>query len=138
MMQTDPAHTTGETAARQRRSRVLRAMLLPAAIAITAIFLAKRMLGGDVATNPTLAIIATAVIAIFTVAGSIWHHRVIDEHDERAILWANTVGFYTLIVLLFGASLLESSGLIARQSPALLIVAATLPTLGTYVWLKFR
>lgn len=129
----------GESQALRRQRRVWQAMLLPGAIAIGLLFAIKSALGGvTVATSPTFAVITAALIALFTLVGSIWHHRVIDEHEERAILWANTVGFYVMIPVMFGATLLNLAGLIPPQSPVTLMLIALVPAVAAYLWVRFR
>ena len=129
----------GEAKAQAQRRRVWRAMLIPGAITIGVLFAIRKSLGGvTFSESPLFAIIGSAVIVIFTILGSIWHHRSIDEHEEQAILWSNTVGFYTLIATAFSAEILELAGVLPRVSHITVMLVAFAGALATYGWHRLR
>lgn len=133
---------SGESRSRHRQRRVWRALLIPAAVALLVLFAARSSLDGAAGapggTSPAFAITFVVVIALFTIVGAIWHHRVIDEQEERAILWGNTVGFYTAIVLAMSADVLAMAGLVGRHSHVAVLAGALGASLCTYLWHRYR
>jgi len=129
----------GENQALRRQRRVWKAMLLPGAVALGILFAIKAALGGvTFTTSPAFAVAGAIVVAIFTLVGSIWHHRVIDEHEEKAILWSNTIGFYVLIATSFIIEVFELSGILPRISHVMVMMIAFVAALAAYLWNRFR
>ena len=129
----------GESRSRQRQRRVWRALLIPAAVAVLVLHAARSgLVGARGTTSPAFAVTFVLVIALFTIVGAIWHHRVVDEQEERAILWGNTVGFYTAIMLAMSADALAMAGLAGRYSHVAVLAGALGASLCTYLWHRYR
>ena len=133
----------GEQRARLRQRRVWRAMLVPGLAAVAVLFAVKQGLGGSIYAapgqiHPTFALVLSVVVALFALIGAVWHHRAIDEQEERAILWANTVGFYTVVPSALIAETLTLAGLIEPVSHVAMMLAALAAAVTTYLWLRFR
>lgn len=133
----------GEARARQRRRRIWLAMLLPALIALAVLMAVKLGMGEalrpvDGRLHPAFAVLFCVVIGLFTLIGSVWHHRLIDEQEERAILWGNTVGFYAAVASMMMADALTMAGLIQPVSHVAAIIGAAALSVLTYCWHRFR
>lgn len=133
----------GEQRARSRQRRVWRAMLIPGLVAVAVLFAVRQSLGGSIyaapgQVAPTFAITFAVVIALFSVVGAICHHRAIDEQEERAILWGNTVGFYTVVASAMIAEVLTMARLIEPISHVTMMLGALAASVATYLWVRFR
>ncbi len=88
--------------------------------------------------DPTFAISASIATAIIGLVFVIYYHKIIDEQEERAALWAYTIGFYALALsnivwfLLFSAKLVPVAGLLVAILGSCLIAGAI------QLWLQFR
>lgn len=137
------ADASGESRLRHRQRRVWRAMLIPASVALLILLAARSGMLGPFSDapgrlSPAFAITFVVVIVLFTIVGAIWHHRVVDEQEERAILWGNTVGFYAAIVLAMSADALAMAGLAGRYSHVAVLAGALGASLCTYLWHRYR
>jgi hypothetical protein len=91
--------------------------------------------------DPTLAGLAAASLVLLLGSGIILYHRAIDDHEQQAYLWANSLAFYFLAIALPVAWLLSRGGLIGPigiGSAMLILVGALVINLTTWAWLKFR
>nr|WP_314443385.1 hypothetical protein [uncultured Sphingomonas sp.] len=91
--------------------------------------------------DPTLAAIAAFALVV-TLAGTlVIYHRSIDDHEQQAYLWANSLAFYFLALALPAAWLLARGGLIGPigiGAAMLILLAAFVINFSVWAWLKFR
>ncbi|NJC05635.1 hypothetical protein GGQ97_001428 [Sphingomonas kaistensis] len=91
--------------------------------------------------DPRLAAVA-AVGLVVTLAGTlVLYHRSIDDHEQQAYLWANSLAFYFLALALPAAWLLARGGLIGAigiGSVMLILLAAFCINFAVWAWLKYR
>lgn len=142
-MDRDNHPATGEARARRRQRHVWRAMLVPGLIAAAVLLAVKLGLGGmtvgaSTQMSPEFAITVSLVLVVAVVVGAVWHHRMIDEQEERSILWANTVAFYTLIASAMVADALTMAHVMAPVSHVAVMMLALGAGVLTYLWLRFR
>lgn len=88
---------------------------------------------------PLTAILVSLGVGILLVASAIIYHRTIDDHEERAYLWASTLAYYFLVLAFPLYWLLARGGLV----PALTIGSALLLILiscilQAIVWALFK
>ncbi len=91
--------------------------------------------------DPLLAGIAAVTLVIALGGGLVAYHRSIDDHEQQAYLWANSLAFYFLALALPFAWLLARGGLIAPigiGTAMLLLLAAFCINFTVWAWLKFR
>lgn len=142
MIHDDPAVSgTGEAKARRRQRRVWLAITAPALCALAILLIAREAIGPSASATPVsplFALIFSFVLPVAVVIGAIMHHRVIDEQEERAILWGNTVGFYAAIVSVMIADVLAMSKIMPLISHVVMLVPAFGAAVLTYVWVKYR
>lgn len=93
------------------------------------------------ALSPTGAILLSAALAVLLGIAVILYHRAIDDHEERAYLWASQIAYYFLAIIIPIFWLLSRGGLV----PALTAGGAMLMLLASFViqgavwaWFKFR
>ena len=140
---TDNTIASGEERAKRRSRRYALAMIVPPVAAVALLELARRTIGGgergiDMLQNPTMATIMAAIIVIGTAIAAIWQHRVMDEQEERAMLWGNTVALYCVIAFGFAADILAWAGMVQPIAHMALVVACLVPGIATLLWLRFR
>ena len=127
----------GEARTRSRNRRIWSAMLLPGLMAVGILEAVRRASGGSVA-SPAFAVAFAFVITVMVAVAAIWHHRVIDEQEERAILWGNTAGLYVAIVSAMIADVFAQAGLMRATSHVATMVPAFAAALLAYGWVKYR
>jgi hypothetical protein len=91
--------------------------------------------------SPIAAIACAAGILIVTVVSMLLYHRVVDDHEERALLWANSGAYYALSVALPAAWLLARGGIIPPVgigTAVLLLLGSFLVQTIVWLWLKYR
>lgn len=91
--------------------------------------------------DPTLAGIAAAGLVIILAGTLVIYHRSIDDHEQKAYLWANSLAFYFLALALPAAWLLARGGLIGPigiGTAMLLLLAAFVVNFTVWAWLKYR
>jgi hypothetical protein len=91
--------------------------------------------------SPITAIACATGILIVTVVSMLLYHRVVDDHEERALLWANSGAYYALSVALPAAWLLARGGLIppvGMGTAVLLLLGSFLVQTIVWLWLKYR
>lgn len=47
---------------------------------------------------PGTAIFVSVLVTILVVLAAVYHHRTVDDHEERAYLWGSTIGYYFLVI----------------------------------------
>lgn len=123
-------------------------MLLGAALGVALVFATRNGDPRDVALvlsngalSPTGAILLSAALAVLLGIAVILYHRAIDDHEERAYLWASQIAYYFLAIIIPIFWLLSRGGLV----PALTAGGAMLMLLASFViqgavwaWFKFR
>lgn len=91
--------------------------------------------------SPLLAALAAGTLVVVLAGTLVFYHRTIDDHEERAYLWANSLAFYFLALALPAAWLLSRGGLIAPVGiggAMLLLLAALGINAAAWAWLKYR
>jgi hypothetical protein len=91
--------------------------------------------------DPTVALAFSGLLLGAFVVTMVLYHRRIDDHEERAYLWASHVAFHVLAAALPVAWLLGRGGWIAPLGPPIvftLLFASALLQLLVWLWLKFR
>lgn len=100
-----------------------------------------RSLAGLGPIDPLLAIVTAIAITVLLGASLVIYHRTIDDHEQQAYLWANSLAFYFLAIAFPVAWLLTRGGVIppfgAGGSMLILLVALLINT-ASWAWLKFR
>ena len=138
-----PAAVNGEALARRRKRRALAATFIPGLVLVGGLGIARRLIDGPATdaprvTSPTFAIVFALAMILCVVVAAVWHHRVIDEQDERAIHWSNTVGLYAALVSAMIADVFAMAGLIPHVSHVMALAPAMALALLTYGWNRFR
>lgn len=91
--------------------------------------------------DPLLAGLAALTLVIVLAGALIVYHRSIDDHEQQAYLWANSLAFYFLALALPAAWLLARGGLIGPigiGTAMLLLLAAFVINFTVWAWLKYR
>ena len=91
--------------------------------------------------DPLFAGIAAATMVILLGGSLIIYHRSIDDHEQQAYLWANSLAFYFLALALPAAWMLARGGLIAPigiGGAMLILLGAFVINFTVWAWLKFR
>ena len=70
--------------------------------------------------------------------GMILYHRSIDDHEERAWLWAGVAGWYAFIFPAPVWWVLHRAGLAPPADAMLLFFLSLIVNCAVYLWLKFR
>lgn len=130
-----------------RRKRLYWASLIGAgligALAATLLHSGRVEVGGDPffsnsALSPTIAII----LALLWIGGlavtAFFYQRVIDDHEERAYLWAGLAGFYAFIIPAPAWWALARASILPPVDAMLLVLFAVIANAAVYFWLKFR
>ena len=91
--------------------------------------------------DPLFAGIAAATLVLVLGGSLVLYHRSIDDHEQQAYLWANSLAFYFLTLALPAAWLLARGGLIAPigiGAAMILLLAAFCINFTVWAWLKYR
>jgi hypothetical protein len=91
--------------------------------------------------DPRLAGAAALALVLLLASALVTYHRAIDDHEQQAYLWANSLSFYFLAIALPVAWLLARGGLIAPigiGSAMLILLAAFVINFAVWAWLKYR
>lgn len=88
--------------------------------------------------TPDFAIGAAVIWVVGMIVSLILYHRSVDDHEERAYLWAGTAAWY--VVSLAGPSwwVLHRASLAPAVDFMLLFVGALVVNLVVWLWLKYR
>ncbi len=91
---------------------------------------------------PPGAAIAAVVVLILVLGGAFaWYHRIIDDHEERGVLWGSTIGYYFMLFAVPCWLLLAAGGLLPTMTGAIalaLVLASTVVQAAVWAWLKYR
>lgn len=136
---------SGEDRARRRQRRVWTAVLLPGLVAFALLMAVRTWMGVPLGfglsvwrPTPGFAVLAVVVTVIAVAVGAIWQHRVIDEQEERAILWGGTVGFYVALVSAMAADAFRMANLIPAVPHLAVLAGSLVAAVLTYAWVRFR
>lgn len=123
---------------------VIVALSLPLGIGLAAFGLNEpgggfSMMLSNAPIAPLTAILSALVLTVLLALAAVYYHRTIDDHEERAYLWASTIGYYFLVLVFPLHWLLARGGLV----PALTIGIALLLVLiscivQAIVWALFK
>lgn len=90
------------------------------------------------ALSPSTAIILSLLWGIGLAVILVVYHRTIDDHEERAWLWAGLAGWYAFILPAPAWWILHRAGLAPPADAMLLFVLSMVVNAIVYLWLKFR
>lgn len=90
------------------------------------------------ALTPGFAIGASAAWAIGLAICMILYHRAIDDHEERAWLWASMAGWYAFIFPAPVWWVLHRAGMAPPADAMILFIFSLIVNAIVYLWLKFR
>lgn len=91
--------------------------------------------------DPTLAAIAALGTVVILAGTLVLYHRSIDDHEQQAYLWANSLAFYFLALTMPAAWLLARGGVIGPLgfgTAMLIMLAAFCINVTVWAWLKYR
>lgn len=83
------------------------------------------------------AITACIVMLMGITISTILFHRSVDEQEERAIFWANTIAVYAIITEFSVWYILWLGGLAPRVDAAILIFSGAILGLAGWLWKKY-
>jgi preprotein translocase subunit SecY len=90
---------------------------------------------------PAVAAASALLLVVLLATTLVLYHRAIDDHEQQAYLWANSLAFYFLVLALPSAWLLARGGWIdplGIGSALIILVAAMVINAVVWSWLKFR
>jgi hypothetical protein len=90
------------------------------------------------ALSSTLAISLAALWGVGLAIAMVVYHRSIDDHEERAWLWAGLAGWYALIFPAPVWWLLHRADIAPAPDAMLLFLLSMAVNAVVYLWLKFR
>ncbi|WP_245798713.1 hypothetical protein [Sphingopyxis flava] len=93
---------------------------------------------GSGALSPSFALGASLLWAGGLAVGMILYHRAIDDHEERAWLWAGLAGWYAFIFPAPVWWVLHRAALAPPVDVMPLFLVSLLVNGAVYLWLKFR
>lgn len=96
--------------------------------------------GGDVApffVPPSVAIIASAILVIGLIAIFTYLHRIVDEQEQSAWMWANTVSWYATCLIALIWDILHLAQMVPPiQGYWVLFISATTGCI-VWIWKKY-
>ena len=90
------------------------------------------------ALTPGFAIGASVIWSLGLAIAMIFYHRSIDDHEQRAWLWASTWGWYAFIFTTPVWWVLHRAALAPAPDAMLLFLLSMAANCVVYLWLKFR
>ena len=99
-------------------------------------FLKKLMLG-SATLSPGMGVALAALIAIGLPLIIFMWHRSMDEQEEHAVLWANTIALYFGIALWLSWWMLATTKLVPPLDPMSVILASCVVNVSYWLWKKF-
>ncbi len=91
--------------------------------------------------SPPVTVAATALLVFALGAAFTWYHRIIDDHEERSVLWGSTLSYYFMLIAVPCWLLLAAGGLLPPMTGIValcLILFGTLVQAAVWAWLKYR
>jgi drug/metabolite transporter (DMT)-like permease len=93
---------------------------------------------GDAPLSPNFALAAAALWAVGIAGSCLAYHRAIDDHEERAWLWAGLAGWYAFIVPAPAWWVLHRASIAPPVDAMMLFFVSMLVNAAVWLWLKFR
>lgn len=93
---------------------------------------------GDGPLSPDFAVAVAALYIVGLAAACLAYHRAIDDHEERAWLWAGLAGWYTFILPAPAWWVLHRAAVAPPVNAMLLFLFSLLINAIVWLWLKFR
>lgn len=147
----DPTMTERGNAKRPmspRRKRYLTAIGIAALIGgIMGVWLQIDSPGGSPASlaplsnsplTPSFAVGASILWVIGLIVTLFIYHRAVDDHEERAYLWAGLAAWYTFVLSAPTWWMLHRAGLAPPADAILLFAGALVVNCIVWLWLKYR
>jgi hypothetical protein len=90
--------------------------------------------------NPDYAIWLAGTMSLFMLIYCVLGHRraIVDEREERAMLWAGTICFYILLIGETTGAVLAGAGLVGPPAFMALLFGTAIIYLAIWLWLMFR
>lgn len=88
--------------------------------------------------TPNFAIGASVIWIVGMIVSLVLYHRSVDDHEERAYLWAGTAAWYTFTLAAPTWWVLHRASLAPAPDVMLLLVGALAVNLVVWLWLKYR
>jgi hypothetical protein len=88
--------------------------------------------------TPAFAVGASAVWVAGMIVSLILYHRAVDDHEERAYLWAGTAAWYAFTLAAPAWWVLARADLAPPPDAMLLFLGALAVNLAVWLWLKYR
>ena len=91
--------------------------------------------------SPIVAIGATVMLLAVLGGSFTWYHRIIDDHEERGVLWGSTIGYYFMLFAVPSWLLLAAGGLLPAMTGLIalaLVLFSTFVQAAVWAWLKYR
>lgn len=95
-------------------------------------------LAGSGPLSASFAIGASIFWTLGLAISMVFYHRSIDDHEERAWLWAGTAGWYAVMFPAPVWWVLHRAGLAPPADAMLLFLLSMVANAIVYLWLKFR
>lgn len=90
------------------------------------------------AISPRFAIGASILWVAGLAAGMAFYHRAIDDHEQRAWLWAGLAGWYAFVFPAPAWWVLHRAGVAPEPDLMLMFLVSLIVNSLVYLWLKFR
>ncbi|MDK2761339.1 MAG: hypothetical protein KYX64_08265 [Sphingopyxis sp.] len=90
------------------------------------------------ALSPSIAIALALLWSVGLAVTMAGYHRTIDDHEERAWLWAGLAGWYAFIIPAPAWWILHRAELAPPADAMLIFVFSMVVNAVVYLWLKFR
>ena len=117
-------------------------MIAAAAVALIAGSLLNTVFGEDKFVhgrlNPQFAIWVSIFSVVMIPATALIYHNIIDEQEERAVLWGMTSGYYTLLTGGLVWYFLSYAGLVAPLGFIFVILGSIAVATAAQLWQQFR
>ncbi|WP_052071709.1 hypothetical protein [Sphingopyxis sp. MWB1] len=91
---------------------------------------------GALTQSSAIALSAAWIVGLLLVM--VLYHRAVDDHEERAMLWANSASWYFLFLAAPVWWLLHRGGLVPPIDLVALFFASIIVNAAVWAWLKFR
>ncbi len=95
------------------------------------------LVSGTATLDFTTGLIVAAIIAIGIPTTFYKWHKSIDEQEERAVLWANTISLYFGLILWLAWWVLAATKRVPPVDLMSVVIAAAVVSLAYWAWQKF-
>lgn len=86
---------------------------------------------------PNIAIFASIALTIGLIGLLTYTHKIVDEQEQVAIHWANSISWYCVILITFIWFILHSAQLVPPVDGRLVLLASALAGLFVWAWKKY-